>query len=109
MSILFYDHLVNKNDIHKQLDNLELPEDNKNKFKIMVDEILHAGIVEFLLQKLHPHHHHNFLSQLERAPYDPELLTYLKQYADDKIEEGIEKESQRIINLVLKDIRSSLK
>lgn len=106
MSILFYDHLINKNEIQTQLENLELPEDKKTKFKTMIDEIIHAGILEYLLQKLHPHHHATFLGQLERAPYDPELLSYLKQHIDERIENAIENESQRIVKLVLKDLKS---
>ncbi len=107
MSILFYDHLINKNEIQTHLDNLELPEERKTKFKKMIDEIIHAGILEYLLQKLHPHHHATFLSQLERAPYDPEILSYLKQHIDERIEEAIEHESQRIAKLVIKDLNSS--
>jgi hypothetical protein len=107
MSILFYDHLIDKTEIKAKLDELNLPEDKRSKFKTMIDEILHAGILEYILQKLHPHNHATFLSQLERAPYDPELIRYLKQYADEKIEEGIEKESERIIKLVLRDLRKA--
>lgn len=107
MSILFYDHLVNRDEINLKLEKLELQEQEKSKFKTLIDEILHAGVMEFILQKLHPHDHATFLNQLERAPYDPELLSYLKKHIDEKIEESIEKESNRILNLVLKDIHHS--
>lgn len=107
MSILFYDHLIDKSQIKAKLTELDLPEEKQSKFKTIIDDILHAGILEFILQKLHPHHHQTFLGQLDRAPYDPELIKYLQQYADERIEELIEKESQRIIKLVLRDIKDS--
>ncbi len=106
MSILFYDHLINLDHIRLYLEKLDLPEEKRSQFKTMIDDILHAGLMEYILQKLHPHHHHTFLTQLERAPYDPELLTYLKQNADTNIESALEKEGQRLIRLILKDLKA---
>ncbi len=106
MSIIFYDHIIDKTDLDTYLNNLEAPPENKNKIKAMADDILHAGILEFILQKLHPHHHHTFLNRVEQVPYDPELIQYLKDHIDDQIELEIQKEANRLKKLILKDLKN---
>lgn len=103
MSLLFYDHLINKKDLYDQLESMDIPSESRAKFRTMVDEILHTGLVEFILQKLHPHHHKTFLYQLDHAPYDPELLQYLKDHIDAEVEEQIKLEGERLKKLILRD------
>jgi len=105
MSILFYDHLVDISSIEIHLTSLQLKPKKEKKFRQMIDDILHTGILEFILQKLDSHYHRTFLSRLEYAPYDPELLEYLKKHIDDQIEAEITKESQHIQKLILKDLK----
>lgn len=107
MAIIFYDHLIDITTIESKLDGMGLKPKKRAKFKSMIDDILHAGLLEFILQKLHPHNHKTFLSQLDHAPYDPELISYLKQHIDDKIEFEIQQESQRLQKLIMKDLRTS--
>lgn len=104
--LLFYDHLIDKTEIYLYIDNLDAPEDKKKSFKQTIDDIIHTGIVQFILEKLQPNKHRNFLNQLQQAPYDPELLTYLKNHIDDKIEEEIQKQADRLIRLIKKDFQT---
>ncbi len=106
MSILFYDHLVNKSEVLLMIDQLSEPENHKGRLKQLVDDIIHQGLVEFILQKLHPHQHHTFLSHLETAPYDPELLTYLRDHIAPEFETDLEKEADKLIGLIQKDLKS---
>lgn len=101
--LLFYDHLIDKREILMIIESLPAPDDKKSKFKTMVDDILHTGILEFILQKLHPHKHQTFLSHLEKAPYDPEILSYLKEHVSFDIENQLKTESNRILKLLSKD------
>ena len=54
MSILFYDHLVDKTEALLFIDRLPEPENHKGKLKQLVDDIIHQGLIEYILQKLHP-------------------------------------------------------
>lgn len=105
MAILFYDHLVDKGEVLIVIESLEVPEDRKIHLKEMVDDILHHGILETVLQKLHPHHHDRFLKQMTEAPYDPKLLEYLKSHIDDQIEMEIESRSRSLITEILSDLK----
>ena len=104
MSILFYDHLVNKSDILVYIDRLPKPDNHKGKLRQLVDDIIHQGLIEFILQKLHPHQHHTFLSRLETAPYDPELIGYLKDHISPDIEKEIATEAEKLIRLIKEDL-----
>lgn len=104
MSLLFYDHLVNKSEILLYIEKLPEPENHKGKMKQLVDDIIHQGLVEFILQKLHPHQHHTFLSRLEAAPYDPELLSYLKDHISPDFEKELEEEAKNLVASIKKDI-----
>lgn len=104
MSILFYDHLVDKHEIIIYIENLPEPNNHKGRLRQLVDDILHQGLVDFILEKLHPHHHHTFLSRIEEAPYDPEIIVFLKEHASDDIEDQIVKEANKLVSLIKKDL-----
>ncbi len=104
MSLLFYDHLVNKAEIIVHIDKLPEPENHKGKLKQLVDDIIHQGLVEFILQKLHPHQHHTFLSRLEAAPYDPELINYLRDHISPDFEKQLTDEAEKLIKLIKEDL-----
>ena len=104
MSILFYDHLVNKGGVLLLIEKSNQPENHKGKMKQLVDDIVHQGLVEFILQKLHPHQHHTFLSRLESAPYDPELIDYLKEHASTAIETELQAEADKLLADIKKDL-----
>ena len=105
--IIFYDHLIDNAKIDTYLDNLDIPKSKKSKLKETIDDILHTGLMEFILQKLHPHHHRTFLDNVSHSPYDPELIEYLKHHINDKIEEEVGKQAERLQKLILKDLKIS--
>ncbi|MBU1070830.1 hypothetical protein KKG65_00265 [Patescibacteria group bacterium] len=104
MSIIFYDHLINKQEILVLIDQAEGEDNHKSKIKQLVDDILHQGIIDFTLSKLKPKHHQTFLSHLHNAPYDPEILDYLKE----KIAQDIEEQVQNYADQLIKKIRHDL-
>lgn len=104
MSIIFYDHLVDKQPILILIDKSEGEDNHKSKIKQLVDDILHQGIIEFTLSKLKPKHHKVFLHQLHHAPYNPEILDYLKEKAAQDIEEQIQKHADKLIKKMRKDL-----
>lgn len=103
--ILFYDHLVNKTDINIYIDKLEAPDNHKGRLRQLVDDILHQGLVEYILQKLHPHQHSRFLDHLHTTPYDPELISYLKDHLGPDAEKQLKDEAIRLVALIKKDLK----
>ncbi len=104
MSIIFYDHLINKAEVVLLIERSDQPENHKGKMKQLVDDIIHQGLVEYILQKLHPHQHNTFLSRLEAAPYDPELINYLKDHASPDIEKELQQEAEKLLEEIKKDL-----
>ena len=104
MSIIFYDHLVNKQPILIIIDQSEGQANHKSKTKHLVDDILHQGIVEFILSKLRSKHHQTFLDQLHHAPYNPEILDYLKEKIAHDIEEQIQTKADQLIKKIRADL-----
>ena len=104
MSIIFYDHLVDKTEVILLIENSNQLENHKGKMKQLVDDIIHQGLIEYILQKLHPHQHHTFLSRLENPPYDPELISYLKDHASVDIEGELQREAEKLIREIKKDL-----
>ena len=105
--LLFYDHLVDKTEALLLIEKLSQPENHKGKLKQLVDDIIHQGLVEFILQKLHPHQHHAFLSRLESAPYDPELIDYLKDHISPEIEKELSIQAEKLIADIKADLRGN--
>lgn len=102
--LLFYDHIIDKRETLIIIDSLDIPVEKKSHFKALIDDILHSGIVEYILSKLQPRHHKTFLYQLEKAPHDPELLAYLRTHITEDIEDQIRLESARLLRLLHKDL-----
>ncbi|MBI1871859.1 hypothetical protein HYS10_00380 [Candidatus Collierbacteria bacterium] len=104
MSIIFYDHLVNKTEVLDAIEKMDAPDNHKGKLKQLVDDIIHQGLIEFILQKLHPHHHHTFLTRVNDFPYDPEIIAYLRDHISEDIEKEIRAEADKLIHLIQKDL-----
>lgn len=104
MSIIFYDHLVDKTEVLLLIENSSQPENHKGKMKQLVDDIIHQGLIEFILQKLHPHQHNTFLTRVENAPYDPELISYLKDHSSVDIEGQLQREAEKLLAEIKKDL-----
>lgn len=104
MSIIFYDHLTPKDDLIVIIKQTEAPENQKGKALQLIDDILHQGIVDFILKQLPEKHHQPFLKRLHSMPYDPEILTMLKERIADDIEDRIRQEADRLIKKVRQEL-----
>lgn len=107
MAILFYDHLVLKTEIHDHFNKLEEPENQKGKALQLVDDIIFQAVMSVILEKLEPHHHHTFLTTVHERPYDPEIIAYLRDKVGDNIEDEIRKEADKVVEMILKDLRET--
>lgn len=104
MPIIFYDHLVLKSEVVKFIDDLDEPDNHKGKAKQLVDDIIHQGIVEFILEKLDSKKHHTFLNILNDRPYDPEIINYLKEHVSPEIEADIAAHVSKLIENIKEDL-----
>lgn len=104
MSILFYDHLTPKDELLIIIKQSKAPENQKGKALQLVDDILHQGIVDFVLKQLPAKHHRPFLKRVHSTPYDPEILTMLKERIADDIEDQIRDEAERLIKKVRQNL-----
>lgn len=104
MAPLFFDHLVIKTEIIELISQRSEPENQKGKALQLVDDILYQGIIDHILEKLHPTHHETFLTEVHERPYDPELIAYLKKHIGENIEDDIKKAANKIVKQILKDL-----
>ena len=104
MSIIFYDHLTPRDRIIVIIKESKAPENQKGKALQLVDDILHQGLVDFILKQLPEKHHRPFLKRLHSMPYDPEILTMLKERIADDIEDRIKEEADRLVNKVRQEL-----
>lgn len=104
MAPLFFDHLIIKTEIIEYLEKTSEEENNKGKALQLVDDILYQGVINHILEKLDPTHHHTFLCQVHERPYDPELIGYLKENIGPSIEDDIRREANKIVKQILKDL-----
>jgi len=104
MSIIFYDHLTPRDELIVIIKNSQAPENQKGKALQLVDDILHQGIVDFILKQLPEKHQRPFLKRLHSMPYDPEILTMLRKRIANDIEDQIRAEADRLVKKVRKEL-----
>lgn len=105
MAILFYDHLISKAELIEIVDHLEEEENQKGKALQLIDDIIYQSIVAHILESLPPHKHDIFLSQVHDRPYDPEIISFLRDHAGPNIEEEIKAAGTKIVKQIIKDIK----
>lgn len=103
MSILFYDHLVNKEEIFLLIDSHDEAENQKNRARQLVDDIIHHEIINFILEKLSQSKHKTFLTLVEERPYDPEIILFLQDHIHPAIENDLEQYMKTVIEQIKKD------
>ena len=106
MAILFYDHLVTTSEIDGLLAEIDEAENQKGKTIQLIDDIIFQGIISLILEQLEPHHHHVFLTIVHERPYDPEIISYLKEHAGSDIEEEIRREADKLVKMIIHDLQS---
>lgn len=106
MAILFYDHLITKSEIENLIVLSEIAENQKGKITQLIDDIIFQGLLSFILERLADHHHHTFLTQVHERPYDPEIISYLRDHVGPNIEDDLRSEADKLIKMILRDLSS---
>lgn len=105
MSKIFYDHLVQIEEIYLELDKHDLPKENRDELASLIDETTHHRILDTILTHLPQEKHQTFLEKFHASPHDQKLLTYLKSEIAADIEEKIKTEGRKLKAELLAEIK----
>lgn len=108
MSKVFYDHLIVLDDIIVELDQHEIPSEDRELFMSNLDEVLHHHILDTVLLFLPHKHHEHFLDRFSKEPHHPSILDFVKEKTKVDIEREIQHTVEYVKKKVLKDIKDSL-
>jgi hypothetical protein len=107
MSDYFYAHIIDNDDIHHQLDILDITDKEKNHLLLIVESSMHHIIVDVLLtEMIKDHHKELFLKHLVDDNHK-EIWKVLKSSINSP-EEKIIKAVEEMKNDLLTDIRKLL-
>ncbi|HUV72498.1 MAG TPA: hypothetical protein VMW25_05835 [Clostridia bacterium] len=109
MNKIFYDHLINIKEIVGELDNYELEVEEREELVAIIDETFHQHTLEIILTHLPSEYHQEFLDKFHQAPYDSQLLDFLREMMEIDIEEAIKGQAEKIKKEILKDIKKAKK
>jgi len=109
MAKIFYDHLVQIEEVLIELDNYDLDNKEKEEFISLIDQTLNEQLLNTILSNLPSELHETFLSQFHQAPFRPELMDFLKKESKVDIEKTIKDEATKIKKEILADIKKSQK
>lgn len=104
MPILFYDHLVTKDDIHRLIEASESPDNIKAKVKILVEDCIHHHVLSFTLENLPESKHQTFLTMFTDRPYDPEILIFLEEHIGPDFESELSGSIAKLVEEIKKDL-----
>jgi hypothetical protein len=107
MSKIFYDHLVIREEIDCELNNYKLDKEEKDELIEIIDQTLHHHILNVILNHLPKDKHPEFISKLHTNPGDDGIMEYLKTQIGPYIEEEIKKQSHKVKQDILSEIRKS--
>jgi len=105
MSHLFFDHLVNLEEVEKEINALVETKEEKEELWQIIDEIVHHQIMGCIFTHLPRENHEEFLEKFHSAPFDHNLFTYLKEKIQDNIETLITNEMRKLSVEILEEIR----
>lgn len=106
MAILFYDHLISKSEVIELIETLEEEENQKGKALQLIDDIIYQSIIAHILESLPSHKHNLFLSTVHDRPYDPEILSFLKDHIGPDIEDTIRSAGKEAVEKIISDLKN---
>ncbi len=87
----FYNHLVEIEYLHEELETLDLSDSEKNELKHHVHSSVHYVVLDIVLSELSPDHKKKFIEHLNTSNHE-ELWKHLRentQNIEEKLKEGI--------------------
>lgn len=109
MSKIFYDHLVDVEEITRGLKKYVLQKEEYDELLQIADETLHHHVLNVILTHLPKEKHEIFLENFYAAPHDPKLLDFLKNEGLVEIESKIQSEVKKVKEEILAEIGRTVK
>lgn len=106
MSKLFYDHLIEFEEIEIELTKFKLAGQEKEEIHQLIEESVHYRVMRRILDHLPAEHHQEFLERFHEAPYHEGVLEFLKEKVEN-IEELIKEEIASLKKELLEDLQTS--
>lgn len=107
MSEVFYYHLINIEEVITELDMHEIESEEKEELLGLIDQTFHHHILQLILDYLPKEYHETFLTHFHHAPYDPELLIFIKERVVIDIEAVIKTKADQTKKEILAVIKKS--
>ncbi len=105
MSHLFFDHLVNLEEVEREINAIVKTNEEKEEFWQIIDEIVHHQVMGCIFDNLPRQNHEEFLEKFHLAPFDHNLFIYLKERIQANIETLIKDEIRKLSVEILEEIR----
>ncbi len=105
----FYSHLVIIEDVLTELDNWDIPVEEKAELVTLIEQTLHHHTLNIILSHLPEELHDEILTKMEDSPGDSKLMELIKKEIKVDIEEAIKNQAARIKKEILQEIRHSRK
>lgn len=102
MSRLFYDHLLNLDELEKRVKKITKDKEEQHEIFRLVDEIVHHRVIGCILHQLPDEHHQDFLHKVSERPHDRSIISFLRERIAHDIEEFIKLEIHRVAIELLK-------
>lgn len=87
MSKLFYDDLINLDDVEKKIKKTVKDKESREEIYQLIDEIIHHRVIGCILDRLPREHHKEFVNHISVRPHDKGILNFIGQrVAEDVLE-----------------------
>jgi len=105
MAKLFFDHLVNLEELEKEINSVARTPEEKLELWQIVDEMIHHKVFDCILENLDKEHHEEFMDHVHVRPHDHNIFDFLKDKIKDDIEETIRQRVSDLASEILLDIQ----
>lgn len=104
MSRIFYDHLIELEELDSIIKSSVESSDEKEELRQIIDEMIHHKLLGCILDRIPEEHHHIFLEKFYKCPYDENLIGYINDLINERIEEVIKNEIDSLKKEILDDV-----
>lgn len=106
MSKLFYDHLIEIDELEDLIRAQEVESEEKEELYHLVDEMIHHRVLGCILDHLPKEHHEEFLTRFHSAPNDMRIIVFIqiKTPREIDMEEKIREEIQKLKKELLEEL-----
>jgi len=95
---IFYDHLIDFDEIEKEIRLVAETEEERHELWHLVDGIIHHKAMGCILHHLPEEHHEEFVNRFHKVPHDDSLLGYLKEKVGHDIEDKIRNDLKELVD-----------